>query len=113
MRVKAFDNTINRSLNISINSNKIHKIVGVDTIISRGTITDIERDVFKEKSVFDYVYKVYYGRNYYTISLNSYQNFIFLWGLRKNWLQKEENIRYAVNLLFLIIGSYLTYKQIK
>jgi hypothetical protein len=29
------------------------------------------------------------------------------------WIQKEDNIRYIINIIFLILGCYLTYKQIK
>lgn len=38
------------------------------------------------------------------ISLNFFENQKFLWLQNSHWLQKEENIRYIVNVLFLISG---------
>ena len=46
------------------------------------------------------------------ISLNFIQNQKFLWMQGENWFQKEDNVRYVINILFLIIGCYLAYKQI-
>jgi hypothetical protein len=45
------------------------------------------------------------------IALNRWQHQRFLWMQDKNWLQKEENIRYLVNLVFLVIGVWLSVKK--
>ena len=42
------------------------------------------------------------------ISLNYIQNQVFLWLQGNHWLQKEENLRYLINLLFLIAGIWTT-----
>ena len=46
------------------------------------------------------------------ISLNYIQNQVFLWLQGNSWFQKEDNIRYIINVLFLILGCYLAYEQI-
>jgi hypothetical protein len=38
------------------------------------------------------------------VSLTFWQNQKFNWIQNKHWLQKEENIRYIINILFLIGG---------
>ncbi len=45
------------------------------------------------------------------IALNRWQHQRFLWMQGKSWFQKEENIRYIVNLIFLIIGVYISLKK--
>lgn len=35
-----------------------------------------------------------------------------LWKQKGHWLQKEENVRYIVNVLFLIIGVLIGIKQL-
>jgi hypothetical protein len=66
---------------------------------------------FKQK----YVYFIYlYGDKENTgfhISLSFWQNQRFLFLQRKHWLQKEENIRYLINILFLIVGIVITLKN--
>jgi hypothetical protein len=47
------------------------------------------------------------------IALSKWQNHRFLWLQNKHWLQKEENIRYLINLLFLILGAYIAIKNMK
>jgi len=44
------------------------------------------------------------------VAFNWFQHQRFLWIQREHWLQKEENIRYVVNLVFLLIGVYLGLK---
>ena len=48
----------------------------------------------------------------YHVSFNwwEHQSFLLLQG--EHWFQKEENIRYIVNLIFLIIGVVIGLKQI-
>lgn len=46
------------------------------------------------------------------IALNRFQNQCFLWLQNKHWLQKEENLRYIVNLIFLCIGAYVGIKKL-
>lgn len=55
----------------------------------------------------------YFGRNEAPvkgihIGLTNWQNNKFLWMQNKHWLQKEENIRYIVNVIFLIIGVWIS-----
>jgi hypothetical protein len=40
-----------------------------------------------------------------------HQQFLLL--QNRHWIQKEENIRYIVNLIFLIIGVYLGFQKLK
>jgi hypothetical protein len=82
---------------------------------------DISHPLFTEKE--NYFYKTHcleykkrhiYFLNYFGsneppvkgihIGLTNWQNNKFLWMQNKHWFQKEENIRYIVNILFLIIG---------
>ncbi len=64
--------------------------------------------------------KVYFLNRYgkidnnlgFHIALSKWQNQRFLWLQNRHWLQKEENIRYLVNLLFLILGAYLGFKNL-
>lgn len=46
------------------------------------------------------------------IALSKWETQKFLWLQNKHWLQKEENIRYIVNLLFLIIGVWFSIMSI-
>ncbi len=46
------------------------------------------------------------------IGFNFWENQRFLWLQNDNWIQKEENIRYMVNLIFLTIGVYIGYKSL-
>jgi hypothetical protein len=50
--------------------------------------------------------------NGYHIALNYIQYNRFLWLQKLHWLQKEENIRYCVNIFFLIIGLWLSIKKL-
>ncbi|UKN01192.1 hypothetical protein K6119_15790 [Paracrocinitomix mangrovi] len=36
----------------------------------------------------------------------------FLWLQEMHWLQKENNIRYMVNLIFLVLGVVIAFKQL-
>ncbi|MBC7846602.1 MAG: hypothetical protein H7Y10_08930 [Flavobacterium sp.] len=82
---------------------------------------DVSHPLFTEKE--NYFSKVYcleykkkhiYFLNYFGnnrlpikgihIGLTNWQNHRFLWMQNKHWLQKEESIRYIVNIIFLIIG---------
>jgi len=46
------------------------------------------------------------------IGLNFFQNVWFLILQKSHWLQKESNIRYLVNLIFLVIGAYIGIKNL-
>lgn len=46
------------------------------------------------------------------ISLSFWENQKFLFMQKLHWVQKEENIRYIVNIIFLIIGACIAYKSI-
>jgi len=43
----------------------------------------------------------------YLIKLNWFQYWRFLWIQKKHWLQSEENLRYAFNVILIIAGMYL------
>lgn len=47
------------------------------------------------------------------IALSKWETQKFLWLQNRHWLQKEENIRYLVNLLFLVLGAYIAIRNIK
>jgi hypothetical protein len=46
------------------------------------------------------------------LKFNFYNHQKFLFIQNKHWLQKEENIRYIVNVVFLIIGAYIGLKKL-
>jgi hypothetical protein len=46
------------------------------------------------------------------VSFNWIEHQQFLWLQGEQWLQKESNIRYVVNVIFLVLGSYIGFKQI-
>lgn len=48
-----------------------------------------------------YVYEI---NGTYIISLSWFDNHKFLFLQRKHWLQKEENIRYIINILLIVVG---------
>jgi hypothetical protein len=48
----------------------------------------------------------------YHVSFNWREHQIFLWSQGEHWLQKEENIRYIVNVIFLVLGVIIGFKQI-
>lgn len=47
------------------------------------------------------------------IGLSKFQNHIFLWKQKRHWLQKENNIRYIVNIVFLTLGLIIGIMNIK
>lgn len=83
-----------------------YKVFGVEKI------TEVRREEFYEDSIYYYKYTIFCDKSEYRIKLNIIQNFKFLWVVGKNWFQKEDNVRYLINILFLIIGLYLTYKKL-
>lgn len=48
----------------------------------------------------------------YHVSFSWMQQQNFLWKQNDNWLQKEENVRYIVNVVFLVIGVIIGLKQL-
>ena len=73
---------------------------------------------FKDKRIYALEFKdkrIYYfnsfgkiGPNYgFHVGFNFAENQKFLWLQGSHWLQKEENIRYCINIIFLIIGLVL------
>ena len=46
------------------------------------------------------------------IGFTYWQNQKFLWVQNSHWLQREENIRYLINILFLTIGVLLGLQQL-
>ena len=86
MKVKARDNTLNLKMKLCIKGKKI----GNCTIpLSKHIITDIRRERLEE-SLLQYTYTVYYNEGSYLIELNPYQNFLFLWGIRKIGCKKKK-----------------------
>jgi len=49
------------------------------------------------------------GRPVY-VGFNWFQHQRFLWMQKEHWFQQESNLRYVVNVIFLIIGAYLGFK---
>ena len=49
----------------------------------------------------------------YHIGLSWFENQRFLWKMSDHWLQQEKNIRYVINVIFLIIGAYIGFKNLK
>lgn len=46
------------------------------------------------------------------VGMNWFQHQRFLWMQKRHWLQKEGNLRYLVNLIFLSLGAYISLKSI-
>jgi hypothetical protein len=107
MKIKATDTKFNKDTTININKGYIVETVKesktnkwVRLLNTLCKIKTLER-VYEEES---FLKRVYLLNNEYTIKINPFQTFILLYQIRKNWLQKEENIRYLIKILFLIIG---------
>lgn len=49
----------------------------------------------------------------FRIALNWFENQRFLFVTRKHWILKEENIRYVINIIFLIIGVVFGFLKLK
>ena len=122
MKIKATDTKFNKNTTININKGYIIPLVkeekkdvdakrksnnGVRLFSGVSKIKTLER-VYEEES---FLKRVYLLNNEYTIKTNPFQTFILLYQIRKNWLQKEENIRYLINILFLIIGVCISLKH--
>lgn len=45
------------------------------------------------------------------VSFSKLEYHRFLWKQSDHWLQKENNIRYIINIIFLVIGVYIGLKQ--
>lgn len=45
------------------------------------------------------------------IGLTRFENQRFLWKMGDHWLLQEKNIRYLVNLIFLILGVYISFRK--
>lgn len=110
-----------------VNTGNLEKSAGETIEIKRGRYIkdNISHPLLTEKE--NYFCKIYcleykkrhiYYLNYFGnnkpptrgihIGLTNWQNHKFLWMQNKHWLQKEESIRYIVNILFLIIGVWLS-----
>lgn len=46
------------------------------------------------------------------IQLNWFNYLLFLWIQRKCWIQQENNVRYVINILFLMLGLLLGFKSL-
>lgn len=74
---------------------------------------------YRRKQNFSYEGKVIYWFGTFSqmehgkhIGFNWWQHQYFLWMQGDHWFQKEENIRYLVNLLFLTLGVWIGIKSI-
>lgn len=74
---------------------------------------DSEIKFFKRIYCLEYKNQVVYyfylfgdkkSSNGYHVCFNFWEHQKFLWLQNQHWFQKEENIRYCVNIFFLIIG---------
>lgn len=68
---------------------------------------------YKKKHIY---FLTFFGSNKppvrgFHIGLTTWQNHRFLWMQNKHWLQREESIRYIVNILFLILGAWISFKN--
>lgn len=115
-----------------VNTGHLTTLFSGETIeIKRGRFIkdDISHPLFTEKEkyfskMYSFEYKKkhiyflnYFGRNEPSargihIGLTYWQNNRFLWLQNKHWLQKEESIRYIVNIIFLIIGVFISIMSI-
>lgn len=80
----------------------------------------VDRYYYRNHSL-KYKRKIIYGFNEFGIiedgtlifvGFNWFQHQRFLWMQREHWFQRESNLRYVVNIIFLIIGAYLGFKGI-
>lgn len=65
---------------------------------------------YKNKKV--YVFKKFGeldGITNYFVGFSFWEHQMFLWLQKSHWFQKEENIRYLVNIFFLLIGLYFSF----
>lgn len=109
MEVNIFKTTFNTGI-----LNKTDKTIIIKCNKFYGENNSWQPLVYEQCKSFDkkYVYWLkYMGTNEsfgIYISLNYIQNQKFLWLQDNHWFQKEDNIRYVINILFLILGCYLT-----
>lgn len=101
--------------NVIIKRNKF--IYNYSTHPIRSEDVKYYKRVYFFESVGKYVYHLkpfgsVDGRGFH-ISMSWWQHQIFLWLQKRHWFQKEENIRYIVNILFLIIGVGLSIIKLK
>lgn len=89
--------------------------------ISHPLVTD-KQVYFERVYCFEHeeknIYRLYpFGKidslNGFYVALNGMEKQRFLWLQGKHWLQKEENIRYIVNIVFLIIGTCIAIHNMK
>lgn len=133
MRVKSYELNSDYSLSQRRHSIKKElKEGGYQSMFSNDVVVEIKRGRWRfvyngserdiKSSLGDYVFKMEYEKlnmfekrhvyklffwekkEFEVISLNFWQNQKFLWIQNDHWLQKEENIRYAINISFLIGG---------
>jgi hypothetical protein len=114
------------------NSGELHPLANKEITIKRGRYIEndgtshplyIENDkFFKQIDALSFNKKhIYYitrfgqkeSQHGFHIGLSFMENQKFLWLQNKHWLQKEENTRYLINLLFLILGVYIGFKNLK
>ena len=49
---------------------------------------------------------------YHFLKFNFYEHQKFLLSQNMHWIQKEENLRYIINIIFLTIGAYIGIKKL-
>lgn len=70
----------------------------------------LEDKLLNNNNVF--IVKIVSTDHKHFLHLKGFNKLKFLYFNKSLWIQKEENIRYIINILFLVLGSYLAYKQI-
>jgi len=69
---------------------------------------------YKNRVIYSFdLYGITEGSKVIHVGLTKWQNQRFLWLQNRHWLQKEENIRYIINIMFLIFGAYLGIMKMK
>lgn len=63
---------------------------------------------YKKKIIYSfYEFGLKEDRTIVLVGFNWLQHQRFLLLQRIHWIQKEENIRYIINIMFLILGAYI------
>lgn len=47
----------------------------------------------------------------YHVGFSFWEHQWFLWLQKRHWIQKEENIRYCINIIFLLLGLFLSFSK--
>lgn len=106
--MKVFKYEIQSNTGILIKTNETIKI-RKNTWVDKNNISHVMKCIKSKSFENKNVYILYYFGDVTSpkvvhISLSFLENQKFNWLQKKHWLQKEENIRYIINIIFLICG---------